>query len=331
MCTAWNNAQKSETAGNAFTAFMAAKTGDNLRGRYLSDLRSRVGRFVESFKDRKLTDITPAEIDRYLRALGVVPLSRNTVRMRLSVFFEYARQRGWVQVNPLPDVSKAKVTAGVPGILSLEQVARLLEAASEEILPFCAIGAFAGLRSAEIERLEWRHIKFSEKLIEVSAQSSKTGSRRFVTILPNLFEWLAPYRDRYGKVCPSNLYSKLVADRQRAGLTNWPSNGLRHSYASYHLAHFKDAPALSLELGHTSPRMVFAHYRELVRPSEAERFWKIAPVIDAANWQSLLRGVLWPRSSALSPARGRLVLTNRLPVLPMGAKKAVSFSWLIGM
>jgi integrase len=56
---------------------------------------------------------------------------------------------------------------------------------------------------------------------------------------------------------------------------------LRHSYASYHLAAFKDAPALSLELGHVRPQTVFIHYRELVRPSEAERFWKIAPLIDA--------------------------------------------------
>jgi integrase len=272
---------KSETAGNAFTAFMAAKTGDNLRARYLSDLRSRVGRFVESFKDRKLADIAPAEIDRYLRELGVRPLSRNTVRMRLSVFFEYCRKRSWVQANPLPDVSKAKVTASVPGILSVEQVARLLEAASEETLPFLAIGAFAGLRSAEIERLEWRHVRFEERLIEVPALSSKTAARRLVTMQANLLQWLSPYRGRDGWICPGNLARRLMADREAAGITEWPSNGLRHSYASYYLAAFKDAPALSLELGHVRPQTVFAHYRELVRPSEAERFWKIVPAVQS--------------------------------------------------
>ena len=38
----------------------------------------------------------------------------------------------------------------------------------------------------------------------------------------------------------------------------------RHSYASYHLAHFGDAAQLALEMGHTSPHMIFKHCRELV-------------------------------------------------------------------
>jgi integrase len=73
-----------------------------------------------------------------------------------------------------------------PGILEPEQVARLLEAAAEETLPYWAIGIFAGLRSAELERLNWENIHFKEKLIEVPALSSKTASRRFVTIHPSL-------------------------------------------------------------------------------------------------------------------------------------------------
>jgi len=34
----------------------------------------------------------------------------------------------------------------------------------------------------------------------------------------------------------------------RAGITAWPSNALRHSFASYYLAHFQDAARLALEL-----------------------------------------------------------------------------------
>jgi integrase len=52
---------------------------------------------------------------------------------------------------------------------------------------------------------------------------------------------------------------------------------MRHSFASYHLAKWGDAPKTSLELGHTSPGIVFAHYRELVKPHAAEAYWKLAP------------------------------------------------------
>jgi integrase len=55
----------------------------------------------------------------------------------------------------------------------------------------------------------------------------------------------------------------------------WPDNALRHSFASYHLAHFKDVEGLALEMGHTDTKIVFQHYRELVRPSEAKAFWSI--------------------------------------------------------
>jgi integrase len=272
---------RSETVTNAVRTLLAAKTDDNLRVRYLNDLRARLARFAASFGERKLSDLEAAEIDGWLRQQGGAPLTRNTLAMRLSTLFEFARQRGWVTRNPMADVPRAKVTSRPPGILSVEEVSRLLEQASEETLPVFALGAFAGLRSAEIERLQWHHVRFSEKLIEVPATSSKTAARRLVTMTPNLLAWLEPYCDHHGPIVPLNHFRRMVEDRRRAGITTWPSNCLRHSYASYHLAHFKDAPALSLELGHVRPATVFAHYREVVRPSEAERFWRIVPAVFA--------------------------------------------------
>jgi integrase len=88
-----------------------------------------------------------------------------------------------------------------PAILTLNRLPAFLEAASPETPPFWLLGAFAGLRSAEIERLEWRHIKWEERLIEVSASSSKRASKRLITLLPNLFEWLEPYRHHQSPIC----------------------------------------------------------------------------------------------------------------------------------
>ena len=272
---------KSETVSNALPLFLHAKKGDGMRPRYLRDLHDRLRRFASSFGERKLSDISATEIDQWLRNLGLAPLTRNTFHLRLSVFFEFARQRGWIGSNPMSDVPKAKVTGKPPGILTPEQAARLLENASQETLPIFALGLFGGLRSAEIERLEWRHIRWEERLIEIPALSSKTAARRLVTMQPNLVLWLEPFRGKNGSICPPDHYRRLSEDRCRAGITDWPSNAMRHSFASYHLAAFKDAPALSLELGHTTPQIVFAHYREVVTPSEAQKFWRIVPVIEA--------------------------------------------------
>jgi len=47
---------------------------------------------------------------------------------------------------------------------------------------------------------------------------------------------------------------------------------LRHGFASYHLAHFKDAAKLALELGHNDQELLFRHYRELVKPEAAAKY-----------------------------------------------------------
>jgi len=274
---------RSETVRNAFTSFIAAKHGDNMRPRYLEDLHFRLGRFAETFGERKVASITPAEVDGWLRDLGQTPISRNTYHLRLHTFFEYCRGRGWIHTNPLKDVPTAKVLPGAIGILSVEQTARLLEAASQETLPYLAIGVFCGLRSAELKRLEWADIHFDEGLVEVPSLKSKTASRRFVSIRANLAQWLEPYRGRVGAICPSGLYHRLAKDRQCAGITDCPSNALRHSFASYHLAAFRDPRELALEMGHSRSEVTFRHYRELVRPSEAERFWRIVPVIEGSQ------------------------------------------------
>jgi integrase len=258
---------------------LAARSADGMSPRYLGDLRVRLGRFALSFGEEMIAGISAFRIDEWLRGLGVGAVTRNTFRRRLAVLFNFAKRRGYVTENPIADVERAKERETEIEILSVSQVARLLESASSDMLPFWAIGAFAGLRRAEIERLTWSEIDFDADVIEVKASKSKTASRRLVTIQPNLRAWLALYRTRIGRVCPVNLKRKLNDDRERAELrSGWPQNALRHSFGSYHLAQFNDAAKLALEMGN-SPATIFRHYRQLVKPKQAERYWKIAPTV----------------------------------------------------
>ena len=258
---------------------LAARTADGMSPRYLGDLRVRLGRFVLSFGEEMIAGITASRIDEWLRGLGVGSVTRNTFRRRLAVLFSFAKRRGYVAENPITDVERAKERETEIEILSVSQVARLLESASVDMLPFWAIGAFAGLRRAEIERLTWGEVDFDANVIEVKASKSKTATRRLVTIQPNLREWLAPYRTHIGRVCPLNLQRKINEDRERAELrSGWPQNALRHSFGSYHLAQFNDAARLALEMGN-SPATIFRHYRQLVKPKQAERYWRIVPAV----------------------------------------------------
>jgi len=261
----------------AVKELLRAREMDGCSKRYLGDLRVRLERFTADFEGQTLASISSRDIDDWLRALPVGGVTRNSFRRRLSTLFGYARKRGYVQVNPVEDVERAKEHCSPIGILTVQETERLLRNAQPEMLPFWAVGAFAGLRTAEIQRLSWNEIDLPASFIEVKAEKSKTANRRLVTIQPNLQNWLALFRKSNGPVTPTNFQSRAKQDRDSAGLSRrWPNNALRHSFASYHLAVFNDSAKLALEMGN-SPRIIFAHYRELVRPSDATQYWSIQP------------------------------------------------------
>ncbi len=72
-------------------------------------------------------------------------------------------------------------------------------------------------------------------------------------------------------------YTRLAGIRAAAGIGSWPSDCLRHSYASYHLSAFKNAGDTAQQLGQADLDMLFANYRERVKPIEALKFWKLRP------------------------------------------------------
>jgi integrase len=270
--------ERSCTAEQLVRELLKAKEADGVGERHLNDIRSRLSAFAEKFDSQMVATITSAQLDDWLRSLSVSAVTRNHYRQLLLLAFNFAVRRNYAVENPAENTAKAKARRSAVGILTVNETARLLENATPDIVPYLAIGLFAGLRRAEIERLDWSEIDFESGLIEVTAQNSKTATRRLVTMQPNLREWLLPLRQHKGSVTPSNCFRQSFEQaRATAGIAEWPENALRHSFASYHLAHFKNAASTALELGHHDSRITFAHYRELVKPKEAVRFWNVRP------------------------------------------------------
>ena len=263
-----------------------AKRRDGMSADYLSDLQLRLRRFCRDFGNRPIAGITVEELDNWLRDLDGSPKSRANYRANIAVMFSYAVKRRMLDFNPVLHTAKPKLIDRPPDIFTVNQLQGLLEAATRtahDVVPMLAIGAFAGLREAEIQRLDWSEVDLARGHIEVKAAKAKSARRRIVPIQPNLAGWLRPYAGRSGRVVPAGARRKLDRVREEAGLARWPQNGLRHSFASYRLAAIHDAPRVAAELGHTSPQMLYSTYRELVLPAEAERYWQLTPAAEAAN------------------------------------------------
>lgn len=174
----------------------------------------------------------------------------------------------------LDSVESAAESDFVIEIFTPEELEKLFKHAHKEFVPVLALGAFAGLRTAEIERLEWTEVNLEKRFIEVKAQKAKTRARRLVPISDNLAAWLKPSAQEAGKVWPHSApyLFELQREAGKAAGVPWKHNALRHSFISYRLAMVKNVDQVAMEAGN-SAQMIFQHYRELVTEESAQAWF----------------------------------------------------------
>lgn len=260
-----------------------AKAAAGRSERYCNDLSLRLRRLCAAFKESKVAEIGTADLEGFLGSLNVAAETRNTFRRDIRTLWSFAEKRGWGSAQTAKNTERAQAFERPPGILTPEQAAALLaESKDNDLLAFHAIGLFAGLRVAEIKALDWRDVDLAGGFIHVGAKISKTRSRRLVPIVHNLLAWLQPIAKATGPVVERGLRYRHEAARERAGIKQWPDNCMRHSFVSYRLAATGNAAQTALESGHDQA-VLFAHYRELVKPKDTERFFAIMPSGEAGE------------------------------------------------
>jgi integrase len=246
---------------------------------YIRDLTTRLRRFQTSMGDRITAEITNTDVDHWLQSLNVGPQTQNNFRAVLSAMWTFAVRRGYTGTNVIQLVDKTSVVRDHVPTFSVEQLTKLFAAAPPDYLPVLAIGAFAGLRPEEINKLRWEDLDFEERTIRVNASAAKTRKKRFAEISDNLLAWLQPYAGRIGPVAPPNLQKLRRATMKAAKIEKWPPDVLRHSFASAHYAFHRDPAHTAVILGHRDQNMLLTHYRDVMKPSEAARYWTICPEV----------------------------------------------------
>ena len=273
------------TVPRAVGELIALKKQDRVSGQYIASLTGILNRFSEAFPG-EISQVTSAQIERWLREGDQSAVTRNNWLKRIKNLFTYAKRSGYLPKNEptAPEALRPVREKDTDvGIFTPEAMRLLLEAAGAEVVPLLAIGGFAGLRVAEICRLDWSAVNLERRLIELRAGQAKTASRRIVPVSDNLGGWLEPL-DRRGPVIPSASILKQARTLARERGIEWPHNGLRHSYISYRIAEVKNAAQVALEAGN-SPAIIFRHYRELVTEEEARAWFGIHPAgsVDSGN------------------------------------------------
>lgn len=253
--------------------------GNELRD--IQTVRSHLTRFRDTMRV-PVASIRALDIDRYLsEPQEWSNRTRNNHKQSISRLFNWAIEKDYLpsnMTNPVVKATTYKVeSAGSPGIFTPDQMAKLLSHAEKEWVPYLAISAFAGVRSAEITRLQWSDVIFSEKVIVLDSKHTKTNRRRVAHMPDNLVEWLKSYTgEKKGSICPTKSPNKMTSRLSKSSKVGWVHNGLRHSYISYMMAVLRDAAKVAEQCGN-SPQQVQANYKANAVESEAKKWFGIRP------------------------------------------------------
>ncbi len=245
--------------------------------RHMETLESHLNRFKARII-KPIRAVTPSELDEYLSGVGSSGRTRFNHRRTLISLWNWAKDHRYVGADTRTVAQRSatpKVVREDPGIFKPEDMAKLLAGAEARLLPYLAIGAFAGLRSAELCRLEWSNILWDDNIIVLRRGVTKGQRRRTATIRPNLMELLLPFKGKTGKILdfcrPHSLIDALC---KQVGV-EWVNNGLRHSCISYAMALERNAAAVAEQCGNSESE-IQRSYKALVTENDAKRWFSIA-------------------------------------------------------
>jgi integrase len=254
---------------------------------YVRDLRVRLGAFAKAHQC-PLSSVSGKDVDAYVGKLNGAARYRNNVLEAIGTLISFAKSQGYVHPDHegIGNVTRYEVRRKEVEVFTPGELEAMLKVANPQVQLALALTSFAGVRGAELGRLDWKDIRFDFGCIRVKAVNAKTGIRRVPPIPENLRAWLMLHRKESGAVVAyKNVYNQYGKVARKAGVT-WKRNAHRHGFASYRTALIKNLDQVSLEAGHTKNQLL-ANYFQVVGEASAKAWFSIFP---CNNGQSKTEG-----------------------------------------
>ena len=274
-----------------------------LSAKYAYNRQIQLHKFAAAFPGTAVCDLTKGHLDKFIEALGelktksqnrrkaVSAKSRNHYRAAIRQFLLWAVRKDYLplthRLSEADGLRPEHANNSETSFYTPDEFQALLTVNEDKLLPLrpiILIGGFAGLRTAELLRLDWGDVWRIQGHIEIKSGKSKTRQRRLVEICPALTEWLKRYHiNTCGKLWPGHevTFQQKFAHLCEAAKVQGKSverkhNGLRHAFCTYHFALHANENLTAQQAGN-SPTMIHQHYKGLATKTEAEKWFSVMP------------------------------------------------------
>lgn len=276
------NGADTPTLGEAIQQLLTSKRQLGRRERYVKALGAALSVFARGRESVPVAQLSPEHVENWLMARNDKPSTKQSNLSRLSTLFSFCERRRYIKENFCDRIETPSQDRMPPQVLTVEQAESALKFTLDqkpEFLAWLALTLLLGLRpESEADKLEHGRIDLENHRLIVVV--SKVRSHRIIHLadIPPAEPWLKkaievkarfqiPYatRRRY-----------IRALREHLGFDRWPQDLLRHSAASYLLAHHQSAERVAMILGN-SPGVLHRHYKSLVTSGDAQLFMALRP------------------------------------------------------
>ena len=272
--------EKTVTFAKAVETALEDRKRKGLRARSIVDFRylcKRMMKMNPGLAERRMRSITSEDCRKYLEtAFGGSAAQYKKARAILSGVFSTAIRHEWCDTNPVSRVEVPDVVEKPIEPLTIEEVERLEEAAQlpehQDMQLSLHLMLYCGIRPTEVSRIDpERDIDWQHAQVLVRPTTSKTGGGRVV-----------PLRKAGGitvRTIPRRWVHRWRALRKAAGWSKetahpWRQDVCRHTFATYHAAHYRNFPALQQEMGHRDSDLLRTRYVMGCGGLDAAAFWQ---------------------------------------------------------
>jgi integrase len=211
--------------------------------------KSRMRRLLRIFGNKKLSEITGREIERYMqeRRKTAQPATVNRELALLKHMLRKAVDWEYLQSNPARAIKLFKEPPGRIRWLNDGERERLLDECRRSVNPLLfsivLTAIYTGMRKGELQRLTWDDVSFDAVIPIITVKHTKNNETRYIPISESLLPVLRylfnaipiahyvfskPDGTAYG-----DWRKSFTSACKRAGVKDFRFHDLRHTFASY--------------------------------------------------------------------------------------------------